>query len=64
MAKRSSKIKIDDGDAVEFVHQVNSILEALVDNYDIGEVVFVKIKNCFDVKWLNYSGKSIVHFPG
>src|SRR5580765_3820845 len=63
MARRSSKIKTQEGDAVEFIQQVNSIVESLVDDLDIGEVVFVKIKNWFDQKWLNYSGKSIVHFP-
>jgi len=64
MAKRSGKIKTGEDDAVEFIQQVNSILESLVDDLDIGEVVFVKIKNWFGPKWLNYSGKSIVHFPG
>jgi len=63
MARRSSKIKTQEGDAVEFIQQVNSILESMVDDLDIGEVVFVKIRNWFDQKWLNYSGKSIVHFP-
>lgn len=63
MARRSSQIKIQEGDAVEFIHQINSILEALVDDQDIAEVVFVKIKNWFDHKWLNYSGKSLIHFP-
>jgi hypothetical protein len=62
MAKRSRKIKTEEGDAVEFIHQINSIMEALVDNYDIGEVVFVRIKNWFNHKWLNFSGKAIVHF--
>ena len=63
MARRSSKIKTQEGDAVEFIQQVNSILESMVDDLDIGEVVFVKIRNWFDQKWLNYSGKTIVHFP-
>lgn len=57
------KIKIEENDSVEFIHQVNSILESLIFKYDVGEVVFVKIKNWFDHKWLNFSGKSIVHFP-
>lgn len=57
------KIQIEEGDSVEFIHQVNSIMESLIFKYDVGEVVFVKIKNWFDHKWLNFSGKSIVHFP-
>ncbi len=57
------KIKIEDGDSVEFIHHVNSIMEYLITTHNVGEVVFVKIRNWFDHKWLNYSGKSIVHFP-
>lgn len=59
----ASKIKTQEGDAVEFIQQVNSILESLADDLYVGEVVFVKIKNWFSQKWLNYSGKSIVHAP-
>lgn len=59
----ASKIKTQEGDAVEFIQQINSILESLADDLYIGEVVFVKIKNWFSQKWLNYSGKSIVHSP-
>ena len=44
MARRSSKIKTQEGDAVEFIQQINSILESLADDLDIGEVVFVRIK--------------------
>jgi hypothetical protein len=63
MTIKKGQIRIEEGDAVEFIHQVNSIMEALVDRRDIGEVVFVKIKNWFDQKWLAFSGKSLVHFP-
>ena len=62
MAKRSSKIEVEEGDAVEFIQQVNSILKSWVDRYDVGDVVLVKLKNWFDHKWLNYSGKAIVQF--
>lgn len=62
MSKHSRLIKIEEGDAVEFIHQVGDLLVSLVDKHDVGDVVFIKIKNWFDHKWLNYSGKKIVHF--
>ncbi|MEQ1605098.1 MAG: hypothetical protein ABL999_09530 [Pyrinomonadaceae bacterium] len=62
MSKQSRLIKIEEGDAVEFIHQVRALLVSLAKKYDVGDVVFVKIKNWFDHKWLNYSGKKVVHF--
>lgn len=61
--RADQKIKIDDGDSVEFIHFVNSIMEFMFFENDVDDVVFVKIKNWFDHKWLNYSGKSIVVIP-
>jgi hypothetical protein len=62
-SKFGHRIKIEGDDAAEFIHHVNAIMDSLISEYDVSEVVFVKIKNWFDHKWLNYSGKSISHFP-
>ena len=59
---KEQKIKIEEGDAPEFIHMVNTIMETMVFQYSIKEIVFVKIKNWFDHKWLNYSGKTVVPF--
>jgi len=62
MPKRNRLIKTEEGDSVEFIQQINSILEAWADHEGIGDVVLIKIKNWFDHKWLNFSGKKIVRF--
>lgn len=62
MSKHTHLIKIEEGDAAEYIHQVRALLNAIAEKYDVGDVIFVKIKNWFDHKWLNYSGKKIVHF--
>ncbi len=62
MITEGQKIRVEAGDAPEFIEMVNSIMGLLVFQYTIQEVVFVKIKNWFDHKWLNYSGKSVVPF--
>lgn len=61
--KPNQKIKIEEGDSVEFIHFVNAIMESIYFDSDVDDVVFVKIKNWFDHKWLNYSGKSILPKP-
>ncbi len=60
--RRSTIVQTEEGDAVEFIHYVNAILGSLAKEQSVDEVVFVKIKNWFDHKWLNFSGKKIVHF--
>jgi hypothetical protein len=62
MVIEGQKIRAKEGDAPEFIEMVNTIMGLLVFQYGIKEVVFVKIKNWFDHKWLNYSGKSVVPF--
>lgn len=61
--KPTQRIKIEEGDSVEFIHFVNAILESVYFENDVDDVVFVKIKNWFDHKWLSYSGKSIMSKP-
>lgn len=60
MLTENQKIKVEEGYASEFIEIVNKIMEGMVFKYAIGEIVFVKIKNWFDHKWLNYSGKTVV----
>lgn len=58
------EIVIRDGDAQDFVKSINKIILGLVEKFQINEVSLVRIKNWFDHKWLNYSGKSVVQFNG
>jgi hypothetical protein len=58
------KIKVDYGDANEFIEIMDKIIMGLVEKFQIDEILLVKIKNWFDHKWLNYSGKSVVQFQG
>ena len=57
-------IKIEEGDAQEFIKIINEIITGLIENFQIDEICLIKIKNWFDHKWLNYSGKSVVQFHG
>ena len=58
------EINIESGDADDFIISVNKIVGKLIDKKDINEICLIKIKNWFDHKWLNYSGKSVVEFRG
>ena len=58
------EINIESGDADDFIISVNKIVGKLIDKKDINEVCLIRIKNWFDHKWLNYSGKSVVEFRG
>ena len=62
MIKEEQKIKVEEGDSFEFIEIVNAIISNIVFQYSIKEVVLVKVKNWFDHKWLNYSGKSVIPF--
>jgi hypothetical protein len=62
MLSENQKIKVEESDAPEFIEIVNKIMGIMVFQYDIGEVVFVKIRNWFDHKWLNYSGNAVISF--
>ena len=61
---RDQKIKIESGDANNFIIILNKMITGLVGKFQISEVCLIKIKNWFDHKWLNYSGKSVVQFHG
>lgn len=55
-------ITFDDTDAPEFQEVVIAILNQIVQAFDPNEVSIVRIKNWFDHKWLNYSGKQILKY--
>ena len=58
------KIKVDSGDSVIFIQNINKITERFVEKCEIEELFFIKVENWFDHKWLNYSGKSVIQFHG
>ena len=62
MIKTKQSITTDKGDAVTFIGFINKIVAMLVFQYGIKEIRYIKIDNWFDHKWLNYSGKAVVHF--
>jgi len=53
------KIKFDDSDNSGFREIVESIIKNLIVSLNPAEISVVRIKNWFDHKWLNYSGKEI-----
>jgi len=64
MTNIDHEITIRDGDAPDFIKSINKIMFGLIEKFQINEVCLVRIKNWFDHKWLNYSGKSVVQFHG
>jgi hypothetical protein len=62
MITSRQSIEVEEGDAPEFIESINKIMGLFIFQYAVKEVVLVKIKNWFDHKWLNYSGKSIIPF--
>lgn len=60
MTEERRAIKVENGDAPEFIDIVNTLMENLIFQHSVKEIIFVKIKNWFDHKWLNYSGKTVV----
>lgn len=56
------EIKFDGTDALGFKEIVNSIITNLIDSLNPDEISIIRIKNWFDHKWLNYSGKKIIKY--
>src|SRR5262245_3121956 len=56
------RIKTLEGDSSDFIQIVEELVNRLLVRDDIAEIKLVKIRNWFDHKWLNYSGKGIIHF--
>lgn len=64
MLLKNQEIKVHSDDAPEFIILLNKVIGTLVWQYRVKEVCIVRIKNWFDHKWLNFSGKAIVPFEG
>jgi hypothetical protein len=56
------KTEADKDDAPGFIEIINKIMAISIFQWNIDEIMVIKIKNWFDHKWLNYSGKKIIHF--
>ena len=55
-------IEVEEGDSGGFIELVNRIMAVNIYQCRIDEIMNIRIKNWFDHKWLNYSGKKIIHF--
>ena len=55
------KVASDLDDSAQFIEIVEKIISGMIIKLEIDEVSIIKIKNWFDHKWLNYSGKGLVH---
>jgi len=56
------QIPFDTTDAKDFQVIVETIIHYLVTYFDPSEVSIIRIKNWFDHKWLNYSGKQLLEY--
>lgn len=56
------KIKILERDSPAFIIILDEIINRIIVRDDIAEISVVRIKNWFDHKWLNYSGKGVIHY--
>ena len=52
----------EDDDSNAFISLINYTIDNIIHEYDVKEIVYVKIENWFDHKWLNYSGNSVIKF--
>lgn len=64
MLLKDQEIKVKSDDEINFIRLLNKILGTLIWQYRIKEICVIRIKNWFDHKWLNFSGKAIVPFDG
>lgn len=53
------KLKTDNSDDPGFIKVIESVIGNLISSLNPNEVSIIRIKNWFDHKWLNYSGKEI-----
>lgn len=54
--------KVDETDDSEYLRLVNNVVRKLRRQLKVDEVFVIKIKNWFDHKWLNFSGKLAIPF--
>jgi len=62
MLRNNQKLKTEEGDSSDFIEIINKIVSLTILQFRIEEICFMKIKNWFDHKWLNFSGISVVNF--
>jgi hypothetical protein len=58
----SIPIQAKDTDDAEFVELIESILNHLNTVYSPNEVFVIRVRGWFYHKWLNFSGKGLIHF--
>ena len=58
------EIQPNNDDDENYIGIVENILNNLIDKYNVDEINLIKIKNWFDHKWLNNTGKGVIHFEG
>lgn len=56
------EIKFDTTDAKGFKDIVEAIINSLFKTFNPDEISIIRIKNWFDHKWLNYSGKRVLKY--
>ncbi|MCP4461109.1 MAG: hypothetical protein GY816_24275 [Cytophagales bacterium] len=56
------KIETEEGDSEGFIELVNKLMAINIFQWRIDEIMNIRIKNWFDHKWLNYSGKAVVSY--
>ncbi len=62
MQRKLFKIPTDETDSQEFIDIVNLICTSVTRIEGVNYISITKIKNWFDHKWLNYSGKAVIPF--
>lgn len=60
--KELYKMATDNSDDEEFISIVNRILTVVSQSKPFEVITITKVKNWFDHKWLNYSGKEVILF--
>jgi hypothetical protein len=58
--KNEIHINCSEDENPNFIKIVEEITNELIIKHDVTELSLVKIKNWFDSKWLNYSGKGLI----
>ncbi len=62
MKKKLFRLPLDETDSQNFIDIVNLLSSSIVQKEGTNEISIVKIRNWFDHKWLNFSGKGVVPF--
>jgi hypothetical protein len=62
MLFNDQKIKVLETDSSDLIVLINQIISSMVFQYKINDLYYVRIKNWFNHKWLNFSGIGTVPF--